>query len=75
MYEHGPLVPVKKPYSVAYVAVSVPKVQSHQEWGTVKPRVAEARLQVTGVGVIAFVVLGTVVYKQSSSPEGEGLSF
>lgn len=47
------------------MAVSVSAVQSHQECGTVNPLVADAKLQVTGVGVIALVVLGTVVYEQS----------
>ena len=67
MKEHAPLTPVGavEPKIVGYVAVSVPAVQSHQECGTVKPLVADAKLQVTGVGVIACNGKSQVVNAQS----------
>ena len=65
--EHAPLTPVGavEPNIVEYVAVPVPALQSHQECGIVKPLVADAKLQVTGVGVIACDGKSQVVYLQS----------
>ena len=63
------MVPVKEPDLVQYVPGLVPAVQSHQECGTMKTLVADAKLQLTVVG--AILGLGLVVYAQSCVPVGE----